>query len=474
MAKTLKADLCVIGAGSGGLSVAAAAAQFGVKVILIEKGDMGGDCLNTGCVPSKALLSAGKQAATMRHCSQFGIEPVDPIVDWAKVNDHVKGVIASIAPNDSVERFTALGVHVIQAEASFENKKTVIAGGQRIRARRFIIATGSSPAFPPIPGLMNVPFFSNENIFENREKIEHLIVIGGGPIGMEMAQAHHNLGAKVTVLEAFNALAKDDPELTSIVLNNLRSSGIDIRETVRIENIVEAEGGITITVSKDGHVEDIKGSHLLVATGRQPNVGSLNLNLAGIKYDKRGIIVNNGMVTSNRKVFAIGDVARGFQFTHVANYQAGIVIRRALFRMPAKENTNLIPWVTYTSPELSHIGLTEEDAKKRHRKIKVLRFPYHDNDRAIAERKTDGLIKVITDKKGNILGASIVGEQAGELIQMWSLALSAKLNIKQMTGFISPYPTYSEINKRVAYGFYTDKLSSGLLRKTLSFLAKFG
>ncbi len=473
MAKVLKADLCVIGAGSGGLSVAAAA-QLGVKVILIEKAAMGGDCLNTGCVPSKALLSAGKQAAAMRHCAPFGIQPVDPVVDWAKVNDHVKDVIATIEPNDSVERFTSLGVQVIQAEASFENKKTVIAGGQRIRARRFIIATGSSPAFPPIPGLMNVPFFSNENIFENREKIDHLIVIGGGPIGMEMAQAHHNLGAKVTVLEAFTALSKDDPELTAIVLNNLRASGIDIHDKVRIENITDQGGGITVTVSKDGQVEELKGTHLLAATGRRPNVGSLNLELAGIKYDKRGIIVNKGMVTSNRKVFAIGDVARGFQFTHVANYHAGIVIRRALFRMPAKENTDLIPWVTYTDPQLAHIGLTEADAKKRYSTIKVLRFPYHENDRAIAERKTDGLVKVIVDKKGNILGASIVGEHAGELIQMWSLAMSAKLKIKHMTGFISPYPTYSELNKRVSYGFYTEKLSSGLLRKTLGFLAKFG
>ncbi len=474
MSHLLTPDLCVIGAGSGGLSVAAAAAQLGVDVVLIERHKMGGDCLNTGCVPSKALLAAAKRAHLMRTPNKFGIAPHEPSIDTRAVNRHVAEVIAAIEPNDSVERFQGLGVHVIQNEAFFKDSYTIIAGQYEVKARRTIIATGSSPAIPPIPGLENVNFFTNETIFQNSQVLPHLIIIGGGPIGMEMAQAHRRLGSKVTVIEAMKALGKDDPELTGVVLERLREEGIEIHEEVRVEGAMQDISGITLKVVKGNEQGEIKGTHLMIAAGRKPNIESLKLENAGIHFDRRGIKVNKGLVTSNSKVFAIGDVAGGLQFTHMANYHAGIVIRRALFRMWAKVDTNIIPWVTYTDPELAHIGLTEAEAQKKYGKVHVLRWQYAENDRAQAEHKTDGLVKLITTKKGKILGCSIVGEHAGELIQMWSLAISSNLNIKAMTGFVSPYPTLSEINKRVAYTYFQPKLMSPMLRKLVKFLSKFG
>lgn len=474
MSHLITPDLCVIGAGSGGLSVAAAAAQLGVDVVLIERGRMGGDCLNTGCVPSKALLAAAKRAHLMRAPNKFGIAPIEPNIDHRQVHHHVMSTINAIAPNDSVERFQGLGVHVIQQEASFKDPRTVIAGQYQIRARRTIIATGSSPAVPPIPGLENVNFFTNETIFENEQPIPHLIIIGGGPIGMEMAQAHRRLGSKVTVLEAMKALGKDDPELTSVVLERLRDEGIEIHEEVRIEEITRDVTGITVKVIKGQERGELKGSHLLIATGRRPNIERLNLEAAGIKYDRRGITVNKGLVTSNRRVFAIGDVAGGLQFTHMANYHAGIVIRRALFRLWSKQDISKIPWVTYTDPELAHIGMTEEQADKKYGKIHVLRWPYAENDRAQCEAKTDGLVKLICSKKGKILGVSIVGDHAGELIQLWSFAIAQGMNVKAMTEFVSPYPTLTEINKRVAYTYFQPKLMNPMLRRVIRFLAKFG
>ncbi len=470
----LSVDICVIGAGSGGLSVAAAAASFGQKVVLIEKHKMGGDCLNYGCVPSKALIAAARRAHAMRHATQFGINSVEPVIDHAAVNRHVKGVIAAIAPNDFVERFTGLGVRVILAGGRFIDKKTVEAGEYRITARRFVVSTGSSPFVPPIPGLDTVPYFTNETIFDNTQRLDHLIVVGGGPIGMEMAQAHRRLGSRVTVLEGVSALAKDDPELTAIVLHHLRTEGIDIREGSMVKAVRGTAGKIAVEIESNGAQATVEGSHILVAAGRRANVSGLNLEAARIKYGPGGIAVDSGLRTSNSRVFAIGDVTGGLQFTHVANYHAGIVIRRTLFRIPAKVDTRLIPWVTYTEPELAHVGLSEAQAETQKIAINVLRWPFHENDRAQAERSTEGHVKVITSWKGHILGATIVGERAGEIIQMWSLAISQGLKIKAMTGWISPYPTLSEVNKRAAYRFYATAPANPVVRKVIGWLAKLG
>jgi pyruvate/2-oxoglutarate dehydrogenase complex dihydrolipoamide dehydrogenase (E3) component len=386
----------------------------------------------------------------------------------------VHSVIAAIAPNDSAERFTGLGVRVIQTAGRFINRSTVVAGEHRIKAHRFVIATGSTPAVPPIPGLDSVPYFTNETIFDNQERLQDLIIIGGGPIGMELAQAHRRLGSRVTVIEAAKALSKDDPELTKVVLDQLKQEGIKILEGTNVESVEGGLGRVRVNVAVGDNKQVIEGSHLLLAVGRKATTADLGLEAAGIRYDKRGIKVNAGLRTSNRRVYAIGDVAGGLQFTHVANYHAGIVIRRALFRLPAKVDTRIIPWVTFTDPELAHVGLSEAEAKKKAGTINVLRWPYHENDRAQAERETVGQIKVVTAKNGRILGATIVGAEAGELIQMWALAVSQKMKIKAMIGWISPYPTLSEINKRVAYRYYATAPSSPLVRWIIGFLAKFG
>jgi pyruvate/2-oxoglutarate dehydrogenase complex dihydrolipoamide dehydrogenase (E3) component len=472
--ETIVADLCIIGGGAGGLSVASAAAQLGLNVVLIEKHKMGGGRLNDACVPSKALIAAARRAHVMRTSAGFGIAPVNPQIDQRAVHAHIKDVVASIAPNDSAERFAGLGVHVIHGAASFADKATVIAGDSRIRARRFVIATGSTPAIPPISGLENTPYFTHEAIFDNRQKIDHLVVIGGGPTGLELAQAYLRLGSRVTVLEAVKALGNHDPELSEVVLRHLQAEGLDVREGARVEHVRPAPGGAHVTFATAAGTEFLECSHILVATGRTPALEDLNLAAGGIKYNRRGIQVNKGLVTSNSRVFAIGDVIGGAQFTHVATYHAGIVLRRTLFRVPATAHQTRLPWVTFTDPELAHVGLAEQAARDRHGQINVFRWPLHENDRAQAERTKDGFVKAVTDKKGRILGASVVGAQAGELIQVWSLAISQGLKITAMTRWVAPYPTLGEINTRAALGYYALAAGNPLVRKVSSLLRQLG
>ncbi|HXW26477.1 MAG TPA: FAD-dependent oxidoreductase [Xanthobacteraceae bacterium] len=474
MVETLTPDICVIGAGSGGLSVAAAAAAFGVPVVLIEKGKMGGDCLNFGCVPSKALLAAAKHAQATRAGAPFGVAAQRPGIDFAKVHAHVHGVIAAIAPNDSKERFTALGVRVIAGAARFKDKQTVAVGdGIEVKARRFVIATGSTPAAPPIPGLEEVAYLTNETIFDLTACPEHMVVIGAGSVGLEMAQAFRRLGANVTVLEAAVPLAADDPECVAIVLDRLEREGIAIRAGVEVVRVEPGARPRVVVATPDGE-EAIEASHLLVATGRRPNVDGLDLAAARIKSAPRGIVVNKRLRTSNKRVYAVGDVAGALQFTHVANYHAGLVIRNALFRLRARVDNNVIPWVTFTDPELAQVGITEAQATRRRRRIRVLRWPYHENDRAQAERATHGHIKVITTKRGRILGATIVGAQAGELITPWTLAVAQRLNIRAFAGLIVPYPTLAEIGKRAAMSYFAGGLTSPLVRRIIAWLRRFG
>jgi pyruvate/2-oxoglutarate dehydrogenase complex dihydrolipoamide dehydrogenase (E3) component len=469
----LTPDICVIGAGSGGLSVAAATAAFGVSTVLIEKGKMGGDCLNYGCVPSKALLAAAKRVVTPRDALAFGVKAPRADADFARVQAHVRGVIAAIAPNDSKERFIGLGVQVIQGTARFKDARTVTVGdGVEVRARRFVIATGSSPGIPDIAGLAETPYLTNETVFDLKRCPEHLIVIGAGAVGLELAQAHRRLGAKVTVLEAAAPLATDDPECVAIVLEHLAREGVTIL-TGKVTRISQVEGRIQAVIETAHGVDIIDGSDLLLAAGRRPNVGGLDLEKAGIKYGPAGIVVDKGLRTTNKRTYAIGDAAGG-HFTHVANYHAGIVIRNALFRWPAKASDDAIPRVTFTDPELAQVGLTEVQARERHKEIRILRWPYHENDRAQAERETRGHIKVITAKNGRILGATIVGTHAGELITTWTLALSRGLNIRAMTGIVMPYPTLSEIGKRAAISYFSPSLNNTRLRSLISFLRRFG
>ncbi len=475
MSKKLKPDLCIIGAGSGGLSVAAGAVQMGASVVLIEKGKMGGDCLNTGCVPSKALLAAGHAAHTPSLAPQFGVNVPDPVVQFATVHAHVHDVIAGIAPHDSVERFESLGVNVIQGEAKFISAREVEVDGTIIRPRRFVIATGSTALVPPIDGVDSTPYLTNETIFDLTTAPSHLIVVGGGPIGCELAQAHRRLGCQVTVLEAASILPKDDPDLVEIVRDSLRADGIAVMEGARVEKVSGTAGSIQVTYSVDGTEHSVTGSHLLMAVGRRPTVDGLNLDAAGITYSAKGIEVDAGLRTSNRRAYAIGDCAGGLQFTHVAGYHAGIVIRSALFRLPAKADHSTVPWVTYSDPELAQVGLTEADAREHHGDgITVVTWPFEENDRARAERKTKGLVKAVIAKNGQILGCGIAGPTAGELIQVWVLALTQKLKIGAMAGMIAPYPTLGEVSKRAAGAYYTPKLFSRRTRMVVRFLSLFG
>ena len=454
-ANRIKTDICIIGAGSGGLSIAAGAAQMGARVVLVEGGEMGGDCLNAGCVPSKALIAAAKHAHAMTTGAAFGIAPVSPVIDFGAVKDHVARVIETIAPMDSQARFEGFGVHVIRAYGHFISPTELHAGDSVITARRFVIATGSRPFIPPIPGVGDVPYLTNETIFALREKPDHLIIIGGGPIGMEMAQAHRRLGCAVTVIEGATALGKDDPEMAAVVLAALKAEGVAIIENTAVAAISGKAGTITATLA-DGRI--IIGTHLLIAAGRKVTLNNLNLAAANVAHTAKGITVGSDLRSSNRRIYAVGDAAGGLQFTHVAGYHAGVVIRSMLFGLPSRAKTAHIPWVTYTDPELAQVGITEAQAMAAHGPaVTVIRFPFIHNDRAQTMRQTEGLIKVMV-LKGRPIGASIVGAQAGELIGLWALAISANMKMSAVAGMVAPYPTLGEISKRAAGAYFSPQL----------------
>ncbi|MPZ29486.1 MAG: dihydrolipoamide dehydrogenase [Rhodospirillales bacterium] len=456
MNAVLTPDVCVVGGGSAGLVVASGAAQLGLNVVLVERAEMGGDCLNYGCVPSKALVAAARMAQAQRDGAAFGIAPIEPKVDFGCVMNHVHQVIAAIAPNDSVERFGKLGVRVLKEEARFIGRTELHAGPHRITSRRIVLATGSRPTAPPIPGLAEVGYLTNETIFTNRTLPSHLIVIGGGPIGLEMAQAHRRLGSRVTVLEVADFLAKDDPELAATVVARLKSEGVDLRSHVKIARVDRISSGVAVILDGD---ERLEGSHLLVATGRAPVVEGLDLGKAGIAHTAKGITVDASLRTSNRNVWAIGDCNGLYAFTHMAGYEASLFIRGALFRAPARLDAAIVPWATYTDPELAQVGLSERQAREKHGDaIRILRWKLAENDRAQTERATEGMVKAITDRHGRILGAAIAAPHAGELIQPWCLAIAKRLKISALAGFVPPYPTLGEASKRAAGSYFTEAL----------------
>jgi pyruvate/2-oxoglutarate dehydrogenase complex dihydrolipoamide dehydrogenase (E3) component len=459
--KFRKADFCVIGAGSAGLSFAAGAAQMGASVILVERGKMGGDCLNYGCIPSKALIAAAKFRHELNRSKNFGWDIKSFGLNFKHVHDHVHQVIGSIAPHDSEDRFEKLGVKVINRKGQFKNKDIFETERHTIQAKRYIIATGSSPYIPPIPGLQDVEFYTNETIFDLQSLPERLVVIGGGPIGIELAQAFYRFGTKVTVLEASTVLPKDDSEVTSHLLGILRSEGIDIKEQIHITQIKKDNHNIIITYKdQSAHNHVINASHILLATGRRANIKELNLPAAGIDILPSGIKVNKQLRTTNPRVYAIGDCIGGYQFTHVAGYHAGIALRNSIFHLHTKVQTIAIPWVTFTDPELAHVGALESQLLQDNVNHRVLRFSFNENDRAQVERRTEGMIKVLTTPRGHVLGATILGTHAGDLIFPWVMAIQNRLKLSSIVNTIAPYPTLAEINKSVAGTFYKEKLFS--------------
>ena len=379
-------------------------------------------------------------------------------MDWNGVRAHVASVIAAIAPHDSVERFEGLGVRVIKAEARFTGPDTLTAGADTVRARRFVIATGSEPLLPSMAGLDQVPFLTNETVFSIETAPRHLLVLGGGPIGCELAQAHRRLGAEVTVIEMQRILPKDDEDATSVIRHSLLRDGVRVIEGAKAVGVEGVERGVTVEIELNGSRERLSGSHLLIAVGRKPSVAKLNLEAAGVAVDKSGIRVDDRLRSTNHRIYAAGDVSGGPQFTHMAGHEAGIVLRNALFRLPAKVERRAVPWVTYTDPELAQVGLTEAAARAQGEDVVCVRSDYGESDRARAERAGDGFVKVVATRRGAVLGATIVGRNAGELILPWVLAMQHRLGLRAMASVIAPYPTLGEIGKRAAGNFFAPRL----------------
>jgi len=478
LAELLTPDLCVIGAGAAGVSVAAAAATLGVPVVLIEKGRFGGESLHTGSVPSKAMIAAAKRAGAFRNTAPFGVISNQPAVEFAEVNDHIHRVIGAIAPNASRERVIGLGVRVIDGEATFRDPRTVVVGPEddiryEIKARRFVIATGSRPVIPAVSGLDQVAYLTNENAFELRERPRHLIVLGAGRVGLELAQAFRRLGSEVTVLDTAEPLSDEDPECAAILLDAFAREGITVRGHVKVERMRRLRQRVEVVLAGTSE-ETIHGSDVLVAVGRRPNIDALNLPAARIKHQPDGVVVNKRLRTSNRRVYAIGDVTGQPHFTHSAIHQASLLIRHLLFRLPIKLTPEEIPRVTFTDPELVHVGLSDPQARQQHGSIRLLRWPYRDNDRAQAERQARGHIKVITNVNGLILGVTIVGAGAAEQIATWTLAINHGLNIRAMADLVVPYPTYTEVSKLAAVSFFTPRLRTNWIRRILRLLRWFG
>lgn len=454
--REIKADICIIGAGSAGLSTAYAAANLGLTTVLYEGADMGGDCLNHGCVPSKALLAAAKAAHDMRGGEKFGITiDAEPVVHWDKVRAHVAGVIAHIAPVDSVERFESFGTIVISEFAKFEDAKTVVSETTRVTAKRIVIATGSTAFVPPIPGLKDVPYLTNHSIFTTPDFPEKLTVLGGGPIGIEMAQAFQRLGSQVTIIEMGRALARADAAHGAVALEALRKEGITILEGHKAVEVSGSAGDITVrTETKDGGGENVQGTHVLVAVGRRTFLDGLDIEKANVTTERGSVVVKKNLQSvSNKRVWALGDATGKAQFTHVAGYHASIFTQAGIIGLPGKDaDAAALPAVTYMQPEIAQLAMTEAEARAKYGdKVKVGTFAFDENDRAIAERKTDGEVKIIWMGK-KILGASILGEGAGDLLQIVSVAMANGLGPSGLIGHMSPYPTRAEAVKRAVSG----------------------
>lgn len=474
-AAPLTPDICVIGAGSGGVSIATAAALFGVPVVLVERDRMGGDRLDTG---KTALRAAGLRAKAAREAGRFGISAGEAQVNYAQVHDHVVRASSALAANHSAERLGALGVTVIKGEARFISRSTVMVGAQAIKARRFIIATGAQPAIPAIAGLDSVPFLTAQGLLDMPRRPDRLLVLGGGATGVELAQAMARLGSAVTIVEAAPLLAHDDPEAVAIVRRALLRDGIVVHEQATLQRAEPIRGGVRLVLAGPDDAElSIEGTHLLVAAGRRPDIDALDLDMAGVTSDARGVIVNKGLRTANRRVFAIGGgagAADGQQFGHAANHHAGLVLRNALFRQPVKVEANAMPRLTYSDPELASVGISEAQARERGGPLTILRWPYAENDRAQAEHETDGFVKLVTDRKGLVLGVTIVGARAGELIALWCMAVQQRLSVKDMAGLVLPPQTFSEVATRAAVSFYTPLAAKPGIRRLIGFLRRFG
>jgi pyruvate/2-oxoglutarate dehydrogenase complex dihydrolipoamide dehydrogenase (E3) component len=473
MPERIDVDLCVIGAGSGGLNVAAAGAQLGLSTVLVEGGEMGGDCLNSGCVPSKALIAAARAAVEYRRAAALGVTYDPPRIDFARVRAHVKSAIEAIAPHDSQARYEGLGIRVIRAMARFTGRDRLMAGDCEIVARRFCVATGAHPFLPPVPGLDQLPYRTHLDIFDLEELPSHLLVIGGGAVGCELGQAFRRLGARVTILDMRALLGDEDPELVEILRRQMQSEGVELHEGALVKGASRSGSGVRVDIEKGAESVTLEGSHLLVAAGRVPASEGLGLETAGVACDGKAIRIDASCRTSNRRIYAIGDVTGGPQFTHWASHQAMVTIKSMMFRLPARTRPSILPRVTFADPELAQVGMTEAEARAAgHAPLTVRRFPFAENDRAQSDGKGTGFIKLVATAQGKILGVGIVGASAGELIQSWGLALASGLSLRAFTEMITAYPTLSDVSKRVAGGFYAERLLGAQAKRWVRWMAQ--
>ena len=445
-------DIVVIGGGAGGLVVAAGGAALGAKVALVEKHRLGGDCLWTGCVPSKTLIRSAAVAHAMRHADRWALAPREPMPDLAAVMERVASVIRGIEPHDSPERFRSLGVDVILGEGRFVARDAFEVNGRQLAAKTFVVATGSRPAMPPIPGLAEAGALTNETLFDLREDVPRLIVIGGGPIGCEMAQAFRRLGSEVTLADvAPRILAREDADLAEVVQRRMADEGVTFHLGASIAKVDGRGGEVRLTLkADDGRERTVAGTHLLVAAGRKVNHEGLGLEATGVKVENGRIVVDDRLRTTNPRVYAIGDAAGGYQFTHLAEHHAGIVLRQAIFRLFWTKPSKVVPWCTYTDPELARVGLSEDEAQQRGIAHRVYRFAFDEIDRARAEDETEGFAKLVTDPQGRLLGAAIVGVHAGELIAECVLAVSKGMKAGDLSATIHAYPTLASVVRRAA------------------------
>ena len=473
----LTPDLCVIGAGTAGLAVATAAAAFGVSVVLVERGRMGG---RTGGSVVMALAAAGARAQAFRETRQFGISGGEPEVNDAQLHDHVQRVLQAGAPNVSAERLTALGAVVIAGEARFVSRSTVAVGEQAIKARRFVIATGARSVAPPIPGLDAIAWLSDASLASATRRPERLIVLGGSATGVAIAQAMARLGSKVTLIDAADLLGRDDPEAVAVLRRALLREGVALHERAQVLRAQPIRGGVRLAIAEgeDGTEQTVEGTHLLLATGRMPAIDTLDLELAGIAIEAGGIRVDRSLRSSNRRVYAVGDCIgdspRAPRGGHVAEEQARLVLRNALFRQPGRFDAGIVPRVTQTQPELASVGLSEGEARTKAGAIRVLRWPYAESERAQAARETEGFVKLVTDAKGRLLGVTIVGARAGDLIAPWCLALKTGMSAQDMAELVMPGSTLSEVSKRAATSFLAPLAAKPGLRRLIGFLRRFG
>ena len=466
-------DLILIGGGVGGLIIASVAGQLGLDVMLIERRErLGGDCLHYGCVPSKTLIRSAAVAHQIRHADRYGLEPVASEVDLGRVMDRVRASINTLGEHDDPERFRNYGVSVRFGAARFVDPHTVQINGEQIRGRRLVIATGSRPAVPPIPGLDGIDYWTNETIFDQRQLPERLAVLGGGPVGVELAQAFSRLGSRVTVLQRPSSLLpREDPEMTRALERQLSNEGLSVATGSTVESVASKDGEICLQGQNAEGGFQVTADAVLVAAGRRAQIDDLGLEAAGVKVKNGLIRVDRRMRTSQRHIFACGDCCGPYPFTHVAEYQAGIIIANAVFRLPKRADYRVVPWVTYTAPELARVGLTEAEARSRGMGVQVARFSFRDVDRAVCDGETAGSAKLVIHKE-RLVGATLLGAQAGELIHELVLAMQTRLKVGQISATIHAYPTRAQVHRRAINTLYASKLFSPRTRSLVRWIQR--